>query len=178
MERPMRMETMPIVSRYYTTRIVVCSLVALSLGACSWNDSRTETLGGVLGGVVGGIVGSKFGKGTGKGVAIVLGATLGAMWGQDIAKGMTDVDKIFSERTTKDTLEYGKPGETASWSNPNSGNSGTITADEAYSNDEGKGCRQFETTVNVEGEDRTATGTACRAEDGEWQVIDSPETAT
>jgi len=174
----MKTGTNPIFSNHYASRATICVLLALSLGACSWNDSRTETLGGVLGGVVGGIVGSKFGKGTGQGVAVVLGATLGAMWGQDIAKGMTDIDKVFSERTTKDTLEYGKPGETAHWSNPDSGNSGTITADEAYTNDDGEGCRQFETTVNVEGEDRAVTGTACRTNDGEWQIVDSPETST
>jgi len=153
---------------------VAISLLA-SLGACSWNDNRSEAMGGVVGGVLGGIVGSKMGQGTGQTVTTVLGATLGSMWGQDVVKGMTDVDKIYSERTTQDTLEYGKPGEQTSWSNPDSGNSGTVSADEVYANDNGENCRQFETTVNVEGEDRTTTGTACRATNGDWRVVDTPE---
>ena len=159
-------------------RTTVCATLILGLGACSWNESRSETLGAVIGGITGAVVGSKLGKGTGSGITTVLGATLGTMWGQDIAKGLSDTDKIFSQRTTQDTLEYGKPGEQATWSNPDSGNSGTISADETYTNDDGEGCRQFETTVNVEGDARTATGTACRNANGEWQIVDAPETAT
>jgi len=159
-------------------RTTVCATLILGLGACSWNESRSETLGAVIGGITGAVVGSKLGKGTGSGITTVLGATLGTMWGQDIAKGLSDTDKIFSQRTTQDTLEYGKPGEQATWSNPDSGNSGTISADETYTNDDGEGCRQFETTVNVEGDARTATGTACRNANGEWQIVDAPETST
>jgi len=159
-------------------RPLICTAMVLSLSACSWNEGRSETIGTVLGGIVGAVAGSKVGGGTGRGITTVLGATLGAMWGQDIAKGMSDTDKIFSERTTNDTLEYGKPGEQATWSNPDSGNSGTVTADEPYTNDDGQGCRQFETTVNVEGDARTVTGTACRNADGAWQIVDEPEVTT
>ena len=156
---------------------VLCSAGVLVLGAsaCSWNEKRTEALGGAMGGVLGGIAGSKTGKGTGQKLAVVLGATLGAMWGQDVAKGLSDTDKIYSARTTQDTLEYGKPGETATWSNPDSGRSGTVTADEIYANENGENCRQFETTVQVDGESRAAAGTACKAKNGEWRVIDEPE---
>ncbi|MBL4614876.1 MAG: glycine zipper 2TM domain-containing protein [Magnetovibrio sp.] len=159
-------------------RGVLAAALLVGVSACSWNDNRTETMGAVVGGLVGGIIGSKMGKGTGRNVAIVIGATLGAMWGRDIAKEMTSTDKHFSKRTTEDTLEYGKPGQTVSWSNPDSGNSGSITPDQVYANDKGENCRQFETTVSVEGEDRTATGTACKSSDGQWQVIDEPELVT
>lgn len=175
---PREMAKKPVKSMSVLVRIPVCLALALSLGACSWNESRSQTMGGVLGGIAGAVVGSKLGKGTGRGITTVLGATLGAMWGQDIAKGMSDSDKIFSQRTTQDTLEYGNPGEQATWSNPDSGNSGSVSADETYTNDDGEGCRQFETTVNVEGDTRTATGTACRNDNGEWQVVDAPEVST
>lgn len=155
-------------------RFALAVSLALSASACSWNEKRTETLGGVVGGVMGAVLGSKMGKGTGKSVGIALGATLGTMWGQDIAKGMSDVDKVFHERTTSDSLEYGKPGEEVSWSNPDSGNSGTVAAGETYKNDTGEDCRTFETTVQVDGEDRTAEGTACRTPGGEWQVVEEP----
>ena len=157
-----------------TLRLTFIIALSVSVGACSWNEKRSETLGGVMGGVLGGVLGSKAGKGTGQNVAIILGATLGSMWGQDIAKGMSDVDKVFHDRTTTDTLEYGKPGEQVGWSNPDSGNSGTVTAGETYQNDAGEDCRRFETTAQVEGEDRTAEGTACRMDDGTWQVVEEP----
>lgn len=154
--------------------IATLCLAGVSVASCSWNEKRSETLGGVAGAVLGGVVGSKVGRGTGRNAAIVIGATLGAMWGQDIAKGLSDVDKIFHERTTSDTLEYGEPGEEVSWSNPDSGNSGTVTAGDTYQNDEGQDCRTFETTVNAEGESRTAEGLACRMADGSWQIVEQP----
>lgn len=160
-----------------TSATLVIAL-GLSLGACSWDDSRSEKLGAVVGGVAGAILGSKVGGGVGRNASIVIGGALGAMLGQDIAKGMTDLDKIYTERTTQDTLEYGKPGETVEWSNPDSGNSGSVTVDEVYAAEDGKDCREFETTVDVEGEERTATGTACRMSDGEWRIIDEPEHTT
>ena len=157
-----------------TLRTLVALSVVFSVGACSWNEKRSETLGGVVGGVLGGIIGSKTGKGAGKSAAIIIGATLGSMWGQDIAKGMSNVDKLFHERTTKDTLEYGDPDQQVSWTNPDSGNSGTVAAGETYQNDAGEDCRQFETTVQVEGDERAAQGTACRMPDGSWQVMEEP----
>ncbi|MBL4692987.1 MAG: hypothetical protein JKY92_06625, partial [Magnetovibrio sp.] len=96
------------------------------------------------------------------------------MWGEDIARGMTNIDKIFAERTTKNTLEYEKPGKRVSWSNPDSGNSGYVTAAETYKNEDGENCRNFETTAEVEGEDHTTSGTACRLPDGQWKVMGDP----
>ncbi|MFC1673053.1 RT0821/Lpp0805 family surface protein [Pseudomonadota bacterium] len=157
-----------------STRVLVAGALVLSISACSWNKERSAQIGGVAGGILGGILGSKVGGGSGRDSAMILGATLGAMWGSDVARGMTDVDKVFQERTTADSLEYGKPGEQSTWSNPDSGNSGKVSSGETYQNAEGKDCRQFETTVIVEGEERDATGTACRMGDGEWEVVEAP----
>ena len=157
-----------------TVRFLTALCLVVSMSACSWSEDRTTKVGGVAGGILGGVLGSKMGKGVGRDAAVILGATLGSMWGQDIAKGMTDVDKIFAERTTKDTLEYGKPGTETTWSNPDSGNSGTVKAGGTYQNDNGEDCRQFETDVDVNGEQSTAKGTACRTSDGDWQVVEEP----
>lgn len=143
-----------------------------SLSACSWNKDRSAKLGGATGGIVGGIAGSTLGRGKGAMAAAIIGATLGAMWGEDIARGMTDSDKIFAERTTKDTLEYEKSGKRVTWSNPDSGNSGDVTANTTYQNDKGENCRDFETTAEIEGENRVSTGTACRLPSGEWKVVE------
>jgi len=158
----------------FALRLIMVLVLTTSVSACSWNKDRSGKLGGALGGLGGGVLASKSGKGTGKTALIIIGATLGAMWGEDLARGMSDVDKIFAERTTKDTLEYGKPGDQVSWSNPDSGNSGKVKAEETYKNDQGENCRKFETSSVVNGEDRTATGTACRMSDGEWKVTEEP----
>ena len=152
---------------------VALSIVA-SIGACTWNKDRSGKIGGAVGGILGGVMGAKVSQGTGRTVATIIGATLGAMWGEDMARGMTDIDKIFAERTTKDTLEYGKPGDPVSWSNPQSGNSGQVKADHTYKNKEGEDCRKFETTAEVGGEERITKGTACRLSNGDWKVQDNP----
>ena len=178
----MRMATIKAPLTGKALRTLMAASLAFCLCSCSWNDERSQTVGGVVGGVTGAVagavLGSKVGKGVGKSigqtVGVALGGTLGSMWGQDIAKGMTDVDKIFHERTTADTLEYGEPGEKVLWSNPNSGNSGAVEAGETFKNNTGEDCRTFETTVQVEGEYRTAEGTACRTADGAWQVMEEP----
>ncbi|PCI41467.1 MAG: hypothetical protein COB46_03630 [Rhodospirillaceae bacterium] len=164
--------------QYFPTRLLratatLCLMIAL--GACSWNEDRTGKIGGAVGGILGGIAGSNVSNGSGRTAAIILGATLGTMWGEDIAHGMSNADKIFAERTTKDTLEYGKPGENTTWSNPETGSSGNVVANETYTNKDGENCRNFETTAHIEGEDRTTTGTACKMPDGEWKVMEDPK---
>jgi len=171
---PMGMATPKTLISAKPLRALLAAGLIVSVSACSWNDKRSETMGGVLGGVFGAVLGSKAGKGTGRNVGVAVGATLGTMLGQDIAKGLSDVDQVFHKRTTDDALKYGKPGEQVSWSNPDSGNSGAVTPGETYQNDAGQDCRDFETQVQVDGEDRTAKGTACRMEDGTWQVVEEP----
>lgn len=163
--------------QYSTAKIlrqIAAFCLIVSVSACSWNEDRTGKIGGAVGGILGGIAGSQVSNGTGRTAAIILGATLGTMWGEDIAHGMSKADKIFAERTTKDTLEYGKPGENATWSNPESGNSGNVVVNETFENKDGENCRKFETTSTIENEDRTTSGTACRMPDGEWKVLEEP----
>jgi len=162
----------------HLVRPVIVLALVLSLNACSWNKDRSQTLGAVVGGIVGAVVGSQLGSGTGRAITTVLGTTLGTMWGSDVAEGLSSIDTGYFERTTQDTLEYGKPGEQARWSNPDSGNFGTVTPDQTFTDDSGQNCRQFETTVTVDNDQRTATATACRQPDGQWKVIDPPEVRT
>ena len=159
-------------------KLAVCALLIASLSGCSWSDDRSEELGTVVGGVIGAIVGSKIGGGVGRDIAMVMGGTLGAFAGHDLAKELTNLDKRFLKQTTADTLEYGKPGETSTWSNPDSGHSGTVSANDIYTNQNGENCREFETTINVDGENQTTTATACRTENGGWRVVDEPEAST
>ncbi|MEG3617778.1 RT0821/Lpp0805 family surface protein [Magnetovibrio sp. PR-2] len=161
-----------------SAKLAVCALLIASLSGCSWSENRTEEVGTVVGGLLGAVIGSKIGGGVGRDIAMVLGGTLGAFAGHDLAKELTNLDKRFLKQTTADALEYGKPGENTTWSNPNSGHSGTVSANDTYINKNGENCREFETTIHVDGESQTSTATACRSGDGGWRVVDEPEAST
>ena len=86
---------------------------------------------------------------------------------------MTKRDRELASKNLDHTLENNTAGQKTSWSNPDSGNSGEAVAQEAFkqaSND----CRNFETTVFTDEGEHVATGTACRNDDGSWQVVSEP----
>ena len=176
----MRLEFGPLI------RILTCSMLVLSLSACAENDksgqSLLNTMGGVVGGFAGGALGSTLGKGLGRGLAMTAGVAMGAKLGHDFAhdftRGLTPEDKLRLEHATNDALNHGAPGEAVDWSNPDSGTYGTVTADQVTTPTQSEDCRQFETTVNVKGEDRATTGTACRTQNGAWKIIADPEVTT
>jgi surface antigen len=62
-------------------------------------------------------------------------------------------------------------GRQISWSNPDSGNSGTVTPTREGRDSAGNQCREYQTTVTVGGKQEQAYGTACRQQDGSWKVI-------
>ncbi|MDH5772502.1 MAG: RT0821/Lpp0805 family surface protein [Rhodospirillaceae bacterium] len=156
-------------------KIIIVLLGASLLGACANNESGSRKAGTIIGGVLGGIIGSKMGGGSGRAASIALGAGLGAVLGDEIARRLTERDREMAQATLDDTLENGEPDKNSGWSNPESGNSGTAKAGETYEQAKtGADCRDFETTVFTDDGESTATGTACRNEDGSWQVVREP----
>lgn len=62
-------------------------------------------------------------------------------------------------------------GEPVSWNNPDSGNSGTITATKDGYSSSGKYCREFQQTIYIGGKEQTGYGQACQQPDGSWQIV-------
>ncbi|WP_417317388.1 RT0821/Lpp0805 family surface protein [Emcibacter sp.] len=60
-------------------------------------------------------------------------------------------------------------GETVTWRDGNA--SGWVTATREGTSTLGRYCREFQQTVTVGGKTETAYGTACRQEDGQWEII-------
>ena len=154
------------------------SVIALSvttmlfLSACESLENRPgETIGTIVGVTVGALLGSKVGGGNGQLVAAAVGAVAGRWIGSEIGKAMDERDMVLAEATAQDTLENSPSGEAGSWDNPDSGNSGTIRPVNTYTADGGEDCRDFESTVVVDGETEVATGRACRQADGSWVII-------
>ena len=100
----------------------------------------------------------------------VLGTLVGGWLGSETGKKLDEADKVKVQQTAQNTLEHNQTGQTASWHNPDSGNSGTITPTDTYKS-QGKDCREFESTVTVDGKTEPATGRACREEDGTWKIV-------
>ncbi len=154
-----------------------CTVGALAmLTACTTNmeNNPKETVGTVLGAVAGAVLGAQLGKGDGQLVGVAIGSVAGAWFGSSIGKSLDDLDKMKIEDATQDALEHKQVGQSSTWTNPDSGNSGRITPTKTYhDNDRGEPCREYSSTVTIDGQLETITGQACRRPDGTWRTVDS-----
>jgi surface antigen len=153
-----------------------CAIGAISmLAACqSMEDNPKQTMGTVIGAAAGAVIGSNLGKGKGNTVGVALGTLAGAWLGQSIGKSLDDLDRMKMQQTTQNALEHKPIGSTSTWSNPDSGNSGTVTPTKTYyeTSSSSEPCREYSSTVTIDGQLETITGTACRRPDGTWRTVD------
>lgn len=155
-----------------TTGMAVLAAASLLIAGCqSAQDAPKQTAGTVIGAGVGGLLGSGVGSGTGRLAGVAIGTLLGAYLGSEIGKSLDNADKAMAQRTAQTSLESNRTGQTSSWRNPDSGNSGTYTPTTTYRNASGQDCREYETTVTVDGRTEKAVGRACRDSAGNWRVV-------
>ncbi len=128
-----------------------------------------ELFGTLVGAALGGLVGSQIGGGTGNKIAIGAGVVAGGYLGNKVGKSLDCQDQQYHYDTTQNALETQKVGQTSTWTNPDSGHKGEVTPTRTYTS-EGQPCRDFTQTIYVDGENEEVQGTACRQEDGTWQV--------
>ncbi|MGB1547612.1 MAG: RT0821/Lpp0805 family surface protein [Alphaproteobacteria bacterium] len=144
---------------------------ALVLSACTTtNTGPKETAGTFLGAGLGALAGSQVGKGRGKLVAVALGTLIGAGLGNEVGKSLDRADQLYMTRTSASAFESNRIGQTSHWHNPDSGNYGTVTPTRTYQS-EGRYCREFQQSVTIGGNTEQAYGTACRQEDGSWEIV-------
>ena len=152
---------------------IIASSVAVMLvvgGCTSYQDNPKQTGGTVLGGVGGALLGSLFGSGRGKIVAVAAGTLIGAMIGSKVGESLDRADRAAIDRAEK-RATTAPIGETIKWNNPDSGNSGTITPVREGQDTGGRYCREFKQTIEVNGRLEDGYGTACRQDDGSWQIM-------
>ena len=147
------------------------ALVTLALVSGCTTGGPKQTGGTLLGGIGGAAIGSQFGKGTGQLVGVAAGTLLGAFIGSSIGESLDKADQMYAQRTAQNSFETAKTGQTQSWSNPDSGHSGTITPIKTYQTQSGQYCREFTQTIQVGGKKEQGYGTACRQPDGTWKII-------
>jgi surface antigen len=164
---------MSILAKRSTALVLASALLAgPALTACQQvQDNPKQTAGAVGGAALGGLLGSQFGGSTEwKMAATGLGVLLGAVVGSEIGRSLDETDRMRMQQASQQA--YTAPvGQTINWNNPQTGNSGSFTpVRDGYTNT-GQYCRQFRTTVTVDGRLEEATGTACRQSDGTWQIV-------
>lgn len=154
--------------------VTVVAWTALVLGGCQQGLSSPQFgpktgAGAALGAAGGGLIAAAAG---GKATAIAGGVLLGGLAGGAIGSVLDDQDRRTATFTTERALETAPTGQTSTWNNPDSGNSGTVTPVRTYQDAASGGyCREFEQTVTVGGERQRGFGTACRQPDGTWRVV-------
>jgi surface antigen len=145
-------------------------LVAFSLVTACEGAGGKETAGTLLGGAGGALLGAQVGSGSGQVLAAVAGGLAGAFLGNQIGKSLDKADQVYAEQATQQA-QTAPIGETITWNNPESGNSGTYTPVRDGYDNTGAYCREYQTTVTVGGKVEEAYGTACQQPDGSWKVV-------
>jgi surface antigen len=162
-------------SRFSIASLVFLLIATLGLSACqnstgSWGNKQTA--GTLLGAGGGALLGNQFGKGTGNVVMTALGAVAGAWLGNEIGGSLDNADRAALGNAQAQA--YAAPvGQTITWNNPQSGNSGTFTPVRDGTAANGAYCREFQQTATVAGQRQQVYGTACRQPDGTWQQVGS-----
>jgi len=140
------------------------ALLAL-VGAC---ESK-QTTGTLVGAVGGGVAGHAVGGGW---LGAGIGALIGGLVGSQVGKHLDREDAARAEQTNQAAMEKNSTGQASTWSNPNTGASGSVTpTTNAYVAQGGETCRDFQQTVSAGGTSDTARGRACKQADGSWKVV-------
>ncbi len=162
-------------------KFIALATAGMLLTACAQNGQAgisnggsgldKELIGGIAGAAGGAALGSQFGKGRGQLVGVALGTLLGAKLGSEAGASLDRADMTYYNQTSQRVLETAQPGQALPWSNPQSGNSGTITPSNYYQSANGQYCREYSQSISVGGQMSQGYGTACRQPDGTWQIV-------
>jgi len=145
-------------------------LVASLLAGCSEDIKWGQTGGAVLGGIGGAVLGAQFGRGTGKLAMTALGGVLGALAGSQLGKQLDQADKVEAGKA-EERAQSAPVGQSVVWTNPESGHSGTVTPVSEGPDRAGNFCREYQSTLSVDGKEERGSGIACRQPDGSWKVV-------
>ena len=155
-----------------THRGIMAAVAAVLLvTACAESGyGPKRTVGGLSGAALGGLLGAQFGSGSGQLAATGAGVLIGALIGSEIGRSMDEVDRIQADRAV--SRAHSAPiGETITWNNPQSGNSGSVTPVRDGTSTSGRYCREFQESITIGGRSEEGYGIACRQPDGTWRIL-------
>ena len=154
-----------------TLALAGCAQAGDGTGGSGWGLNK-QTGGTLLGAIGGGLAGAQFGRGSGKLAATAAGTLLGGFLGNQVGQSLDRADQAYAHRADQQALESAPTGQSITWNNPDSGNSGTVTPEKTYQASSGEYCREFQQTISIGGQPQQSYGTACRQPDGTWKVTD------
>ena len=134
------------------------------------NRISRATIGTILGAAGGGLAGAQIGSGTGQLVATGVGTALGLLIGQDIGRRLDYQDQVLYVAAEHQALA-GPHGCRVAWHNPSTDHAGQVYVLHEGPGDDGRYCREYQTTVIVGGRSRDAYGRACLQPDGSWEIV-------
>jgi len=145
-------------------------ILAGGLTACQTAGPK-ETAGTIIGGVGGAVVGSQFGSGSGKVAMTALGTMGGMMIGQSIGASLDRADRAYAMQTQRQAVYNGRLGQRIAWRNPRTGNHGhTVVTNVGNDMRHGGTCKEYQTTIYIDGAPDTAYGAACQDRYGNWRM--------
>lgn len=149
----------------------VLIVVALLATGCAEMQANPKTaIGAAGGGTVGGLIAAAAG---GNPAAIAASVIGGILVGGMVGNLLDQRDKRMAAEAAHRAMETAPTGKPVAWQNPDSGHSGTVTPTRTFQTADGTYCRDYHTTVLIDGKQERATGTACRQADGTWRIINS-----
>jgi len=151
-------------------KLVPVVLAAALVAGCATGSGPKQTGDTLLSAVLGALAGSQIGSGKGQLAAVTIGALAGVYLGGEVGKSLDAADRQAIQSNAQNSLEDGRTGQTSSWRNPDSGHSGTFTPTRTYVNTAGSDCRDYESTIYVDGREETVVGQACRQPEGTWRI--------
>jgi hypothetical protein len=84
---------------------------------------------------------------------------------------LTPADRDMNSKCINKTLTEAPTGRTWNWSNPKTGNKGSVTPTTRAQRHNGQTCRNFRETITLkDGRSETVESRACRNADGGWTI--------
>ena len=158
---------MTVINHAWRGTIVSAIVAAFLLMGCESTGPKT-TIGGLGGAAAGGLLAAALG---GKGTGIAAGTILGGLLGGAIGDRLDTADREKASAAAAQALESVPSGQSVTWRNPDSGNTGVVTPVRTYQIATGQYCREYTQTINIGGERHQSYGTACRQPDGTWKIV-------
>jgi surface antigen len=160
------------IARTSVALTLLASVALLPLAGCDDIEQQTgmskSTQTGAVGGAAfGGIIAALANANPAWiAASIILGGVTGGVLGDYLGKH--DAEK--HARSNLHALDTLGQGQTSSWSNPNTGNSGSTTVTSVMSRPDGGVCKGFTETVHTKSETVTKEATACKTPGHEWEI--------
>lgn len=138
------------------------ALAASLMTACSPGHNTTGAT--LVGAGAGGLIASQFFHGNGAAAGIIAGTIIGGIIGNQTGQYMDRQDRANMANAVTNV----PVGQQARWTS-NTGANYTVTPVKQYKR-RGRYCREYNTTITIDGRAKRGYGTACRQPDGSWKI--------